>query len=70
MSDTLYQTRDGDMLDAICFKHYGHLQQVTEPVLEHNQGLAQLGPIYPEGIIIRLPKFVKPTQTNTINLWD
>lgn len=42
---TIYQTRDGDVLDAICAVHYGteNLSDSVTQVLEANQGLADQG---------------------------
>lgn len=31
-----YITKDGDMLDAICWRHYGRTRGVVEQVLEAN----------------------------------
>lgn len=35
-----YLTKDDDMLDAICAKHYGRTAGAVEAVLEANPGLA------------------------------
>ncbi|HBU6551948.1 TPA: tail protein X, partial [Citrobacter freundii] len=45
---TIYQTRDGDVLDAICAVHYGteNLSGSVTQVLEANQGLADQGAMY------------------------
>ncbi|MCD3716391.1 tail protein X, partial [Escherichia coli] len=51
---TIWITRDGDVLDAICATHYGteNLSAVLTLVLEANQGLAEKGAVYPAGIRI------------------
>jgi phage tail protein X len=69
---TIYQTRDGDVLDAICATHYGveNLAQTVSSVLEENQGLADLGAIYPAGISITLPDLAPPVAESPFQLWD
>ncbi|EPV3668449.1 tail protein X, partial [Enterobacter hormaechei] len=49
-----YQTRDGDVLDAICATHYGteNLSYIVTQVLEANPGLADRGAVYPSGLFI------------------
>ncbi len=68
----IYQTRDGDMLDAICAAHYGWSDSgaVTVLVLEANPGLADLGPIYGAGVLIMLPELDTPVEESSIQLWD
>ena len=70
MSDVLYRTRDGDMLDAICHQHYGRQSGAVEQVLQHNPGLAALGPVYQANVLITLKPLPKPVETQTIRLWD
>ena len=66
-----YRTRDGDMLDNICFQHYGKNTQMLEQVLEHNPGLSQHGSIFVAGLIIDLPSApIINTVRQTIRLWD
>lgn len=70
VSGTRYMTKDGDMLDAICWKHYGAESAVVD-VLEANPGLADHGPVLPAGVIITLPVLHAPaTDTTHIRLWD
>lgn len=64
-----YLTRDGDMLDDILFRLYGHHD--IEPVLEVNPGLADYGPILPAGITVHLPEVKATTPASTlVRLWD
>ena len=70
MSDAIYRTREGDMLDYICWKHYGEASGMVEQVLEKNPGLAAKGPIYQENELIILPLITKPVVKNVINIWD
>lgn len=70
MSDAIYRTRDGDMLDAICWQHYGQQSGAVEQVLEKNPGLAALGPVYAENVLITLPQIAKAVAGQTIRIWD
>ena len=36
-----------DTVDALCWRHYGRTQGVTEQVLKANPGLAEYGPFLP-----------------------
>lgn len=66
-----YRTRDGDMLDDICFQYYGKNTQMLEQVLERNPGLAQHGSVFSAGLIINLPSApTLDTVKQTIRLWD
>ena len=66
-----YITREGDVLDWICWKYYGTTGAlVVETVLTSNLGLADYGPILPLGLEINLPDIIIPRQTNGIRLWD
>jgi len=66
------RARQGDTVDAICWRELGATRGVTEQVLELNRGLAQLGPILPEGTLVKLPAraAVAPAVLPLINLWD
>ena len=67
----IYNTRDGDMLDAICHRYYGHLSGVVEAVLEANPGLAAQGEIYSAGTFIQLPELPPASHSDAqINIWD
>jgi len=74
MSDVTYITKDGDMVDGICYRHYGRTDEVTESVLAANPGLAARGPVLAAGIEITLPDFgtpyEKPAEIETVRLWD
>lgn len=66
---TRYMTKDGDMLDAVCWKHYGN-ESTVAAVLEANPGLADYGPIFPAGVVIMLPDLVTGQEKQAIRLWD
>ena len=67
------RAHQGDTVDAICWRHYGHTAGVTEQVLLANPGLADLGPILPLGTAVTLPDLpTQPAETTRqlVNLWD
>ncbi|MEJ9427831.1 tail protein X [Escherichia coli] len=69
---TIWITRDGDVLDAICATHYSteNLSAVLTLVLEANQGLAEKGAVYPAGIRIVLPEITQQVSESPYSLWD
>jgi phage tail protein X len=74
VADVTYRTKDSDMVDLICFRHYGRTAKVTEAVLAANPGLAARGPMLPAGVEIVLPDFgtpdKRPVEKETIRLWN
>lgn len=64
-----YLTRDGDVLDAICWKYYGRVS-ATALVLQENPGLAERGPVLEAGIRIVLPEVAEQAEQQPISLWD
>jgi len=68
----LYTTVDGDVLDHICWRHYGREYRTTEAVLAANRNLASLGPVLPAGTKIQLPVISQPKRaiTQRIRLFD
>jgi len=68
---TKYITKDGDVLDWVCSKHYGALDnRQFEQVLEANPGLADLGAVLSGGIEVVLPDLVAPATVQGTRLWD
>ena len=66
-----YRTKEGDMLDWICWRHYGQQAGAVEVVLKANPGLAEAGPLLPAGLVIELPDLPQPNQSiDTVRLWD
>ncbi len=66
-----YITVAGDMLDEICYRHYGAENAVTEFVLQHNHHLADQPPLLPAGVVIVLPDVDTPERvSNSVNLWN
>lgn len=66
-----YRTKDGEMMDAICFRYYGRSSGVVELVLAANQNLSRRAEQLPAGLVISLPDL--PVQTNDVTplrLWQ
>lgn len=65
-----YRTREGDNLDWVVWKVYGHQTgQIVETVLAANRHLAELGPTLPGGLLIDLPDLITPEKTQSVRLW-
>ncbi|WP_460115370.1 tail protein X [Pseudomonas sp. H2_D02] len=70
MSATV-RAHQNDTVDALCWHHYGRTAGVTEAVLEANPGLADYGPILPQGLAVRMPEAqTAAPQRQMVNLWD
>ncbi|EKO3390417.1 tail protein X [Vibrio fluvialis] len=66
---TIYKTRDGDVLDRICWQHYQR-EDAVPLVLSANPGLADAGVVLPSGIDITLPELLAPVSSEAVSLWD
>ena len=66
-----YRTSDGDVLDRVCWKHYGRAEGAVEAVLEANPHLADLGASYAAGVVLTLPELA-PEDAEAVSegLWD
>lgn len=64
----VYTTKDGDVLDDICWRNYGAGYNVSTLPLVYNAnpGLADIGPIYQAGIQILLPALPPGTGTTSV----
>ena len=68
---TLYTTKHGEMIDAICKRFYGDESGFVEVVLLANPDLASLSLPLPPGTQITLPAIPKSAETvKLITLWD
>ena len=66
-----YTTKDGDVLDAICFKYYATTSDNTvEKVLEANRNIADLNAVFEAGIKIILPDLTPEEKSESIKLWS
>ena len=64
------RAQQGDTVDLICKRYYGHTTNVVEAVYLANPGLAELGPILPHGQLVNMPAEQETTPTTeTITLW-
>jgi phage tail protein X len=54
-------SKQGDILDAMVWRHYGHQSGTVEQVLDSNYGLAAQGVIYPAGVAIEFPDMAEPS---------
>ena len=66
---TIVTTRPDDMIDAICFRHYGRVD-VLPVVLEANRHLAKQPPVLPDGLQITLPALGAEPEAPIIRLWS
>lgn len=67
----VYTTIEGDMLDMICFKHYGYENGSVEAVYAANRELAEQGTAFANGLQIVLPYIAQQKQERRIvTLWD
>lgn len=65
----IYITKDGDVLDAICFQYYGNTT-IVEKVLEANRHIADIGAIFEAGVKITLPDLDQEEATESVKLWS
>lgn len=65
------RTEQHDTVDALCWRHYGRTAGVTESVLHANPGLADHGPVLPQGLSVKMPASHAPApHRQMVNLWD
>ncbi|MEX3924417.1 tail protein X [Paraburkholderia sp. BR10936] len=68
---TTYTTKDGDTADSIAWAYYGTLGgRVVEQLLDANTGLADYGPLLPQGVVITLPDIAQVPAQTSVRLWD
>lgn len=71
ITGTTYTTKQNEMVDAICHRHYGRTKDVTEAVLAANPGLAMKGVVLPFATTVVLPVIaVRTRQRPLVGLWD
>jgi phage tail protein X len=64
-----YRAKQNEVLDAICYEHYGSETNYTEMVLTANPNLAELGTHLPIGTLINLPDIKLVETSQQIELW-
>ena len=68
---TAVRTNQNDTVDALCWRFYGRNAGVTEAVLEANPGLADHGPILPQGLVVNMPEAqTTAPQRQMVQLWN
>lgn len=65
----VYHTKQGDVLDAIVWKHYGGQTGALEQVLAANKGLASRGAVLPVGVLVLLPEVQRVEVKDAVRLW-
>ncbi|VVN89307.1 hypothetical protein PS706_01772 [Pseudomonas fluorescens] len=63
------RTSDGDLLDTLCYQHYGHLNGTVEAVLAANRLLADESQPLRVGLLITFPDLPEPFGEQ-VQLWD
>lgn len=67
---TTYVTKERDVLDSICFEHYGYAPKAMEAVLKVNPWLAEYTGFLPAGLTIVLPDLEKTPPKDVIRIWN
>lgn len=66
-----YRTSDGDTLDYIAWKFYETLEgRVVEQLLDANPSIADLGPVLPAGVLVKMPDIAPQQQEQGVRLWS
>lgn len=65
------RTNQNETVDALCWRFYGRTAGVTEAVLDANHGLADHGPILPQGLVVNMPEAqTSAPQRQMVQLWN
>jgi phage tail protein X len=62
------RSEQGETVDQIAVRFYGDPAMTTR-IYEANPGLADLGPLLPQGTPVQLPPMSAPLQKR-VSLWD
>ncbi|MGX1098859.1 tail protein X [Amorphus sp. MBR-141] len=65
-----YRTQQGDTVDLIAWTLRKRTRDLTEAILDANPGLADMGPILPEGLEINIPDNPPETPLDVRRLWS
>lgn len=68
----IYRSKDGDVIDDLCYQVYAD-SRLTPEIYNANPNLASLGPVLPGGLEITLPDELQletPTKLPKTNLFD
>lgn len=67
---TYYWSKEGEMIDLICWRHYGATRGVVEVVLEANPSLAEYSGSLPSGLRIKLPLIQEQLKKSKLKVWE
>ncbi|MEC7119618.1 MAG: tail protein X [Pseudomonadota bacterium] len=59
-----------DTVDQVCQRHLARTAGVTEQVMALNAHLANLPPVLPQGVLIRLPDIPAQAEKPMVQLWE
>jgi phage tail protein X len=65
-----YRSKQNDVVDWICWKHYGFTSYAVEEVLKTNPNVSEYDDFLPEGLLVNLPEMDKAKSLKQIKLWD
>ena len=65
-----YRTQQDEMVDMIAFRRFGTVFGQTERILEANPGLAALGEVLPENLLVKIPVPEVKGRRVSKRLWD
>lgn len=64
------RTQQGDTVDVLCWRYFGRTGGIVEQVFLLNPGIADFGPVLPQGTEVLLPEQVQQEKSNrTVKLW-
>ncbi|MGR3486043.1 MAG: tail protein X [Paracoccaceae bacterium] len=66
----VYETRGGELIDELTFRHYGDHAGTAEAILAANPGLAARPVALPPGVRIVLPARAPTPTTKAVRLYD
>jgi len=67
---TYYWSKEGEMIDLICWRYYGATRGVVKVVLEANPGLAEYSGSLPSGLRIKLPLIQEQLKKSKLKVWE
>ena len=65
-----YVSKENEMLDLICWKHYGYSSGAVEKVLLENPDLVEYESFLPAGLKIKLPVIQKSMQKSKLKFCE
>jgi phage tail protein X len=66
----VYKTKQLEVIDWICWKHYGFTSGSVEHVIRENPEIAEYDDYLPEGLLVNLPEISKEKSVKQVKLWD